>query len=249
MTYAELKSLCQRSLGLDSDSALSSEESARVERVIKKAIRRIVTARRWMWLTTAWDVEMVAGVDRYKAPWFYGGLMGAAWASDGPRTAIHPIGELDMRRRRQGEPCSGTPDCVTFVRDAQDENGAVIPGYSMLVHPTPDERFVMTLMLLTYPEGMSEDGDRFLAGHFFDRLLEAAIELEACIDRRLEGETQARAADYGAALSDAIRHDDQMRPVRVGRLSKTIRSPFDDDIDSAVLRRPASVIFNGVTIV
>lgn len=214
LTFGEMRAAIRRELAFSVDATLSTQDEARVERVLKEAISEMVIAKHnWSWLGQAYEFTTAADQQSYALPWYFGGLAQITYtpSSSSPCLSIQLIDTEMMERLEQESPTATGDPIKATVRINAAQN-----AWEIVFWPTPNAARSMTARIRSVFRKPGGDDDSFFAGSQYDPLLLQACRYTARMDRRIEdGRDRER---YMSALSDAIRIDRDSRPALLGTL-------------------------------
>lgn len=271
ITYAELLAVAAREMGFEyigSSGDIASPEDdydlAAAKRIVRRALRRVTAAdTEWIWLlqritinlvTTAGSQNVDGDPARYRMPYWFGGSHMDDWQYTG---SLQPLYRPRVVNRNVfadltsdlGTDVSADPEIITF-RKLTPAGGGDDPGWELVVHPAPVRARTLEGTVRAFPENMSEDGHRFVAGPEYSRLIETAVLLEAAAENA-QDMLPMRQADYQEALGEAKRMNAKTKPRYHGTLVRTLpRVRENERLDGSLHSgRVTSATVNGQSIV
>lgn len=217
-------------------------------RVVKRAIRRIVGEKSdWNWMRQVVELDIEADTYQYDMPWFFAGqVLGPVTFSgtDAPMREIRVVtlDQIELARGGQGAAQTQDPTIVSFER----VNDRTAPGarndpamWRAVFWPTPASARTVLMAVRAEPQAITDVGHRFIAGSENNRMLEAAVQYEAAVERNPEKLEMFR-GEYADAVRKAVELDNRSKPRNGGRLEQTMGR------SSRWISRVNSVSVNGV---
>lgn len=259
--YGYLLGVAGRELGdstLDGNGEIAPPEDtdllAQARVVVRRAVRRIVSERAWEWLFQTVTVSLVAtaGADniaadaaRYRMPFWFNGVSREDFVYSGataPLVRIEHVGPNVLANLQQ-RPSTGDPWAFAFRRLTASASQQPA-GWELVCYPTPSTARTITFTAKAFPDLMSDEGHRFLAGSEYDRLIESAVLLEAAIEGRPDM-IEMRRGEYADALRNAMNSNAETRPRMGGELSPVMPNALANGRESRLRGDTISRSFNG----
>lgn len=235
ITYGELLAVAARVMGdqfNDEDGRLTypdpvlfPEQHDKAVRVVRRGLARAVSAKPdWNWLRQTVALDLVDGEWEYDMPWFFlGHVLGpVTFQSPGPnREAIVVSPEvIEKWRAGDGADQTGDPVYVSFYRGEKSDPKSPAM-WKAAFFPTPSRDVTVVVAVRAEPEAMRDASDQFIAGSEFNRMIEAAVMLEAANEASPE-RRPVLLEEYERARVDAIKNDDRSKARNGGKLEKTM---------------------------
>jgi hypothetical protein len=251
ITYGEMLAVAARVMGdqfNDEHGRLTypdpvnfPEQHDKAVRVVRRGLARAVSAKPdWNWLRQVVALDLEADEYEYDMPWFFlGHILGpVTFQTPGPMREALVVTPDVIERLRAGDGANqtGDPVYVTFYRD-QKNDPSQPAMWKAAFYPTPSRDVTVLVAVRAEPEAMRDASDQFIAGSEFNRMIEAAVMLEAANEASPE-RRPVLMEEYERARADAIRNDDRSKARNGGKLSRTMGGwngyPWDRVTDVSV---------------
>jgi len=236
ITYGDLHAVATRVMGDQfndengrltyPDPVLYPEQADKAARVVRRGLARVVSAKPdWAWLRQAVALDLESGEDDYDMPWFFmGRILGpVTYQTPGPmREVIVTTIDDVIGKFRAGSWSEQTGDpthCAFYVGEKTDPSQPAF--WKVRFYPTPSRAVTVVMGVRAEPEAMRDSTDQFIAGSEYNRMVEAAVMLEAANEAAPE-RRDVLMQEYETAKGDAIRNDDRAKARNSGRLERTM---------------------------
>jgi hypothetical protein len=216
------------STGVAELPAASTHDRDLLFRLVNDGYRRFLGANpHWHFLTPLFTITFdPTGVGaqcvnseayRYYMPDGFTGSFVAplTYDDDGPMSKLDRVSEGVIRELRAAGDSTGDPTMYAIRPVPQGTvPTSTSPKWEVIFWPTPNTAYTVTGRARVFPNKLSADTDKHVAGYQHDHVILAAGMAEA--ERQRRGVTGQMEVQYREALSEAMRMDSESRPRKIG---------------------------------